>query len=232
MTKKATHPAKTKASDTPAEADELPAEVAAQQTEAAAPAEREFTQVPPVPLDEVLPLVIGAEGPSDPADETEQAEAEPAGDGQEARALFPAGTPATDDDRDKGLYRKYKIDRTDNQDQPGQRHADCDYFLIDEAHDPFAEAAFAAYGKAAGIDPVELRQLVQGGDYERAFYIQREDRQSLPGRKHENCHYLVLDLMHDPHADAALLAYAQACEATHPMLARDLFTLCQAPTEA
>lgn len=40
--------------------------------------------------------------------------------------------------------------------------------------------------------------------------------------KHANCLYYVLDLDHDKHSAAALLAYADSCEADYPTLAFDL----------
>ena len=54
------------------------------------------------------------------------------------------------------------------------------------------------------------------------FIVTRTDGSSEPGGKHEECSYFVLDLDHDPHAIPALAAYAESCEASHPMLARDL----------
>ena len=63
-------------------------------------------------------------------------------------------------------------------------------------------------------------------DRERGLYrkykIERTDGRSGPGKKHENCTYFVLDLVHDPHAIPALLAYAKSCEADYPALASDL----------
>lgn len=46
-------------------------------------------------------------------------------------------------------------------------------------------------------------------------------------RDHNSIHYggcslFVLDLHHDPYAMSAALAYADACEATHPQLAAAL----------
>ena len=55
------------------------------------------------------------------------------------------------------------------------------------------------------------------------YNIDRTDGSSEPGKKHHKCIYFVLDLEHDPYALPAILAYAQACRATHPMLADDLF---------
>jgi len=54
------------------------------------------------------------------------------------------------------------------------------------------------------------------------FVVRRVDRSDEPGGKHAGCRYFVLDVDHDPHAAAALAAYADACEETHPKLASDL----------
>lgn len=55
------------------------------------------------------------------------------------------------------------------------------------------------------------------------FDISRTDGSSLPGGKHANCSYFVLDLDHDPYAKAALKAYADACRDSYPKLASDLY---------
>ena len=54
------------------------------------------------------------------------------------------------------------------------------------------------------------------------FQVTRTDGQSEPGQKHENCEYFVLDLTHDPHALAAIQAYARSCEPHYPALSIDL----------
>lgn len=54
------------------------------------------------------------------------------------------------------------------------------------------------------------------------FSVERRDGQSLPGEKHHNCQYFVLDLTHDEHAIPALAAYVLSCEETYPLLANDL----------
>ena len=54
------------------------------------------------------------------------------------------------------------------------------------------------------------------------FRVSRLDRSSQRGRKHHNCDYFVLDLNHDPHAIAALKAYAKSCRKDYPELAADL----------
>lgn len=54
------------------------------------------------------------------------------------------------------------------------------------------------------------------------FTVTRNDGTDKPGGKHDGCDYFVLDLMHDMHAKAAILAYADACERDLPQLAKDL----------
>jgi hypothetical protein len=54
------------------------------------------------------------------------------------------------------------------------------------------------------------------------YHVERTDGSSEPGKKHEDCAYFVLDLTHDRNAPPALIAYAAACEAEYPVLARDL----------
>lgn len=54
------------------------------------------------------------------------------------------------------------------------------------------------------------------------FNVSRVDGTSAPGGKHDGCFYFVLDLDHDPHAKAALKAYADSCRADYPKLAEDL----------
>lgn len=64
------------------------------------------------------------------------------------------------------------------------------------------------------------------GDPNRGIYhkftVTRTDGTSAPGGKHDACFYFVLDLDHDPHAKAALAAYAESCRADYPLLAKDL----------
>lgn len=74
------------------------------------------------------------------------------------------------------------------------------------------------------------------GDKTRGLYskfsVERTDGKSEPGQKHDGCEYFVLDVTHDPHAHAALLAYAESCKAEYPLLAQDVRALAiLAPTE-
>jgi hypothetical protein len=54
------------------------------------------------------------------------------------------------------------------------------------------------------------------------FRVERTDGTSGAGLKHDGCEYFVLDMTHDFHARAALVAYAASCEADYPALAADL----------
>ncbi len=56
----------------------------------------------------------------------------------------------------------------------------------------------------------------------RKFVVLRADGSSDPGGKHEHCEYFVLDWKHDKFTPIALAAYADACEAEFPGLARDI----------
>lgn len=62
----------------------------------------------------------------------------------------------------------------------------------------------------------------QRGLYAKYGPITRADGSHRRGKKHWDCRYFVLDASHDPFALAALAAYAEACRATHPLLAADI----------
>ncbi len=57
------------------------------------------------------------------------------------------------------------------------------------------------------------------------FIVTRTDGTSEPEKKHDGCRYFVLDVTHDPFADAALQAYARACRREYPLLSEDITTL-------
>ena len=50
-----------------------------------------------------------------------------------------------DYDNHAGLYRKYKVERLND---PGGKHNDCDYFVLDLVHDKYAKSAIEAYANA------------------------------------------------------------------------------------
>lgn len=47
-----------------------------------------------------------------------------------------------------GLYRKFNIERTDGSSRPGEKHADCRYFVLDLNHDQHSISALVAYAKS------------------------------------------------------------------------------------
>lgn len=65
------------------------------------------------------------------------------------------------------------------------------------------------------------------GDKTRGLYdkfnVTRTDGD--PDKRHISCQYFVLDVTHDPYANAALLAYEMACKKEYPLLAKDLSEL-------
>ncbi|MEE8386155.1 MAG: hypothetical protein V3S01_09575 [Dehalococcoidia bacterium] len=64
------------------------------------------------------------------------------------------------------------------------------------------------------------------GDRSRGVYLKyevhRTDGSHEPGGKHYGCRYFVLDVDCDPHAVAALRAYADSCAAEYPRLSLDV----------
>ncbi len=56
------------------------------------------------------------------------------------------------DDKDHGLYSKYKVIRADGSGEPGGKHENCSYFILDLDHDPFALPALEAYAGACAKD--------------------------------------------------------------------------------
>lgn len=73
------------------------------------------------------------------------------------------------------------------------------------------------------------QEVTPMGDKTRGLYdkfvVTRTDGTSAEGGKHHECQYFVLDIDHDPHAKAALLAYADSCKADYPLLANDVRAL-------
>lgn len=59
-------------------------------------------------------------------------------------------------DRERGLYGKFHITRTDGKSEPGEKHHGCDYFVLDITHDPHAIPALRAYAASARKDGYDL----------------------------------------------------------------------------
>lgn len=51
-----------------------------------------------------------------------------------------------------GVYHKYTVTRTDGTSAPGEKHAECEHFVLDTTHDPYAKAALLAYAAACEAD--------------------------------------------------------------------------------
>lgn len=60
------------------------------------------------------------------------------------------------DDRDRGLYEKFIVQRTDGRSEPGEKHDGCSYFVLDLDHDRFAVPALKAYAEACRKDFPDL----------------------------------------------------------------------------
>lgn len=50
-----------------------------------------------------------------------------------------------DSDTNKGLYQKFRVERTDGSSAPGGKHEHCRYFVLDLDHDPHALLALKGY---------------------------------------------------------------------------------------
>lgn len=59
------------------------------------------------------------------------------------------------------------------------------------------------------------------------YLVERVDKSP----KHDGCEYFVLDMSCDPYAVPALYAYAHACRAEYPQLAKELIARAEALAE-
>ncbi len=55
---------------------------------------------------------------------------------------------ACEADERRGLYGKYRVERTNGSSGPGGKHERCEYFVLDLAHDKYAFDALQAYALA------------------------------------------------------------------------------------
>lgn len=53
------------------------------------------------------------------------------------------------DDKSRGLYEKFKVERTDGRSAKGEKHHGCRYFVLDVDHDPLAFNALRTYASEA-----------------------------------------------------------------------------------
>ena len=74
--------------------------------------------------------------------------------------------PARQNDRERGLYDKYRVERHDGD---SRKHRNCQYIVLDATHDRNAPPAILAYARAVRLDGYEaladdLEQLVAESD--------------------------------------------------------------------
>jgi hypothetical protein len=70
-----------------------------------------------------------------------------------------------------------------------------------------------------------LKAQTKGRGLYQKYLVHRTDGSDAKGGKHHGCSYFVLDLCCDPHARAAIKAYADSCKADYPKLAADLYAI-------
>lgn len=58
----------------------------------------------------------------------------------------------------QGLYQKYYVCRVDRTDYPGGKHQDCDYYVLDLTHDPYALETLHYYSRACEKTHPQLSQ--------------------------------------------------------------------------
>lgn len=75
---------------------------------------------------------------------------------------------------------------------------------------------------ASILDQMRAEAADKGRGLYDKYIVKRSDGRDAPGQKHDGCEYFVLDLTHDQFAGAAMIAYATACQAEYPVLARDI----------
>ena len=78
-------------------------------------------------------------------------------------------------DANKGVYRKFRVERTDGSSGFGGRHEHCQYFVLDCQHDPFARAALNAYADACESQyPLLARDARRMAEGQRIFLRYQE----------------------------------------------------------
>lgn len=58
-------------------------------------------------------------------------------------------------DRNRGIFHKFNVARTDGSSEPGGKHESCFYFVLDCDHDPHAIPAILAYAESCERDGYE-----------------------------------------------------------------------------
>lgn len=89
------------------------------------------------------------------------------------------------EDRNRGIYGKFIVRRTDKRDWPGTKHHRCDYFVLDLTHDPHALPALRAYMESCEEEfPRLARDLKKRiGLWEHAQQLARKAEEAIEGEQ-------------------------------------------------
>lgn len=81
-------------------------------------------------------------------------------------------------DKERGLYEKFHVERTDGSSEPSGRHYGCRYFVLDLDHDPHARLAILAYALSCEADypalSSDLLDVLGDDDSHRAYAEMRQ----------------------------------------------------------
>ena len=61
----------------------------------------------------------------------------------------------------RGLYNKFVVTRVDGSSEPGGKHHECKYYVLDLNHDKFAVSAMLAYADACAEEYPLLAQDIR-----------------------------------------------------------------------
>ena len=65
-------------------------------------------------------------------------------------------------DPSRGLYNKFRVERTDGSSVIERKHFGCNYFVLDVTHDPFTLPALESYASACEVDYPLLAADIRG----------------------------------------------------------------------
>lgn len=95
-------------------------------------------------------------------------------------------------DKTRGPYGKFTVTRNDGTSASGGKHADCEYFVLDATHDPFAIAALIAYAEAC-----ETEYPLLARDVER-MAIRHCDHEWIDTNGPEHCVFCGTEREYEP----------------------------------
>ncbi len=75
-------------------------------------------------------------------------------------------------DKEKGVYRKFEVTRTDGSSQPGGKHEDCQYFVLDLSHDKYSRVALRAYATACREEfPLLSADIIESLEWDPSYLV-------------------------------------------------------------